>query len=476
MAGTRFFWTLTATVIPMVMPVPLLAQAQGVAGQLGTESGKSNQTSKTGKEAAPQKPARRGRARTGARRDTRFATNDWNPHYVAGKAHFIAGHYDKALVELTQNVADCDRIDLDAMRRENDYFEHIWNSVPSAGQNPHAFLRASNLQWVGATLAAQGEYDLAEARFAEMEDYAGRCFPGQLSTFAGCACQGLAFLLATRGNYSEAATRYERALANIEGNQAQYGIPPAPCVAMILIALADVELARGRVSSAERFLGRAERIEEAQHQLGLGPSALDRAAFLTVFAALRQTQNRTSEAFDLYAGALELIRSVRPEHPSAAYCLDGMAAIELERGRLKLSREHFEESLRVRKASLGEKHREIAFSLEGLAKVADREGHSDQANGLRAEAATVTGREGVVEKAHSGLLAVPEKPRANNSERGSQAIERPRFLPIPAFLTVGWQVLYIGKDWRPVESRLRWRDTKEAKASGMHSVVPTKGR
>ena len=179
------------------------------------------------------------------------------------------------------------------MRSKNGYFDHLWNNIPGMGQKPHEFLRASNLQWVGATLAAQGHYDSAQTRFSEMASYAELCFPGKLSTFEGCACQGLAFLLAARGDYDQAAERYRLALAHIEGNYAQIGLPPAPCVAMILIALADVELARGRPAAALQYIRRADHVQHAQHELRLGPAPLDRAAYLLVFAQLRSARCAT---------------------------------------------------------------------------------------------------------------------------------------------------------------------------------------
>ena len=44
-----------------------------------------------------------------------------------------------------------------------------------------------------------------------------------------------------------------------------------------------------------------------------------------------------------------------------------------------------------------------------------------------------------------------------------------RFLAIPTFLTVGWQVLHLGKDWRIVEGNIRRHEAKEAKA--MHRAA-----
>ena len=159
--------------------------------------------------------------------------------------------------------------------------------------------------------------------------------------------------MAARGRYASAADRYRLALAQIEGNQAQIGLPPAPCVAMILVALADVELARGRGGAAEQCLRRAEHVQEAQHQLGIGPAPLDRAALLTVFAQLRHCQSRYSEGYEAYTEALELIRTIRKDHPLTAYCLDGLGEIDLARGRLDESEDHFRESLAVRQIRPG---------------------------------------------------------------------------------------------------------------------------
>ena len=329
--------------------------------------GPSDSSTRKRAELPAKKTPRRTRSRSTQRPEI-ASPNDWNPSYFRGKEYFIAGHYDEAFTELVQNVAECRDIDFDARKSQNSYFDHVWTSITQMGQSPHDFIRASNLQWVGAALAAQGRIDQAESRFTEMENYAAQCFPGRYNTFEGCACQGLAFLLAARGQYDEAADRYRLALTHIDENQAQIGLPPAPCVAMILVALADVELARDRPDSAQRYLKRAQQIQEAQQLLGIGPAPLDKAALHTMLAQLRVSQERSSEAFDLYLQALSMIREVREDHPLSAFCLDGLGEIDLARGRLGPSADHFQESLAVRKATLGESHRELAYSYDGLAQ------------------------------------------------------------------------------------------------------------
>ena len=253
MGSPRFFWAVTVAVLPLVTPPAVLAQTS--SGPRSSDADRNGSNAANQIDAAPRKPPRRGRSRAGqTREEPPHAINDWNPHYLKGKAYFIEGHYDLALTELQLNVADCDQIDFESMKRQNSYFEHIWNNIPNMGQSPHDFIRSSNLQWVGATLAAQGHYDSAEMHFSEMANYAEQCFRGRMSTFQGCACQGLAFVWAARGRYAQAAERYRLALAHIEANESQIGLPPAPCVAMILVGLAEVELSRGRLAAAEQCL------------------------------------------------------------------------------------------------------------------------------------------------------------------------------------------------------------------------------
>ncbi len=244
MSSPRVFWAFTVLVIPMV--VPPVAPAQKSTGAATSDTGKSEGRSRPREtHAVPARAPKRTRSRAQDTPTERTATNDWNPSYIEGKKRFIDGRYKEALVALELNVAECAKVDLEAMRQTNSYFDHIVNSVTDPAQDPRVFLRSSNLQWVGAVLAAQGEYAQAEKRFTEMTKYAEECFPGRLSTFAGCGHQGLAFLLAVRGRYDLAADGYRLALQHIEGNQAQVGLPPTSCVTMILAAQANVELGAG---------------------------------------------------------------------------------------------------------------------------------------------------------------------------------------------------------------------------------------
>lgn len=185
MGSPRFLCAVTIVVIPILVPPSVLAQTS--TGMRSPDLGRNVPQADNLGQPAHRKPPRRGRSRTSQAQEDHSATNDWNPHYLIGKSSFLHGRYDRALTELIQNVADCNQIDFEAMRRDNGYFEHISNNLSAMGQSPHEYLRASNLQWEAATLAAKGRYDVAGQRFAEMAGYAEKCFPDKLSTFAGCA-------------------------------------------------------------------------------------------------------------------------------------------------------------------------------------------------------------------------------------------------------------------------------------------------
>jgi len=211
----------------------------------------------------------------------------------------------------------------------------------------------------------------------------------------------------------------------------------------------------------------------AQRELKFGPAPLDRVAYLTVFAQLRQSQSRESEAYDLYAAGLEATQKLGKNHPLASYCLDGLGEIDLARGRLDQSEDHFRESLTIRQAGLGEGHREVAYSLDGLARVARARHHDEEAESLFNDASTILARE--LGSAHPDSLTIAShRRRLKELPVRETHARRPsaRFLAIPTLLAVGWQVLYAGKDWRVVEANIRRREAKEARTAHQASVAP----
>ena len=190
---------------------------------------------------------------------------------------------------------------------------------------------------------------------------------------------------------------------------------------------------------------------------------------------MRQCQLRYSEAYDLYSDGLAAIQSIGKKHPISAYCFDGLGDIDLVRGRPDQGEEHFRESLAVRRAGLGESHREVAYSLDGLARVAAARGQHEQAESLFKQASSILTRE--LGSAHPDVIAIAKRVDglSHPSVPAGDTTHPPaRFLAIPTLLTVGWQVLHLGKDWRIIEANIRRREAKESRAA-RRSTVPAHG-
>ncbi len=157
---------------------------------------------------------------------------------------------------------------------------------------------------------------------------------------------------------------------------------------------------------------------------------------------------------------------MRKKHPLAAYCLDGLGGNRPRSGPADQSEEHFHESLTVRQAPWARVIAEVAYSLDGLARVAAARGEREEAESLLKEASSILSRE--LGSAHPDLLAVAGHLRRLTQPPlpDSVAVQaRARFLAIPTLLTVGWQVLHLGKDWRAVEANIRRREAREFKAT-----------
>lgn len=460
MAIPRSRWALVIALLPMLTPGAAPAQ---------TSAGKAADPA-TEKAPAPRKPAAANAPRRSGRGLPRASGEDyWNPYYSRGERSYDEGRYAESLHMFEQSILFFNDTDLTKISEKDKHVNECLGFLPIFGLNPREWLRFEYLLPVGAALAALGRYDEAERRFIEKLAHAERCFPGRWCTNAGISYQGLAFLHAARGRYDEAADTYRLALAHVEKNEPQTTLPPPSCVAMILTALADVEIARGRLDAAEPCLSRAVAVQQAQEKLRIGPSPLERAAVLIVFAHLRFHQARYSEAYDLDTDALTLIRDIREDHPLAGFCLDGLGEVELVRKHFDRAEGHFREALKVREAGLGKEHRELASSLDGLGRVAAARGDRKAAEERLDRAETILVR--ALGPGHPDAEEVAAHAKALG-RRPDGGAERPaaRFLAIPTLPTLGWQIGYRGKDWRATAASLL---RKEARASKGARPAPT---
>jgi tetratricopeptide (TPR) repeat protein len=396
----------------------------------------------------------------------------WHPLHLKAKQHYTEGDYQRAQLDLEQIVADCGKLNFGRLIDKNEYIKDTWEKMPAEGEI-NRFLEADNFGILGCAHAAQGHYYEAEHYFSESVAYIKGRAGDQWSINTGITSQRMAFLLAARGRYREAEDLERRALTHVETiHPGQQAPPPPSGVAMILVALADIDVARGRLAAADRCLRRAGNIQAIQRQLGVGPTAEDQAAFLCVSALLRHQQGRSSEAYNLWGQAMELIRTISNDNPLEGYPLDGMAEVELLRGDLGPAEEHFRKALTVRENALGKRHREVAYSLDGLGRVAVARGEREaavrafqQASSILDEALGTDHPDTAKVAEHAKILDRP------GTQQGDPAPKGARFLAIPTLIVLGWWYSYAGSDWVSLEKAL---EKKEAKALKKENVQPAR--
>ena len=154
MGSSRYCWALAATVLPMLAPMPVLGQLAGdnAPADLGR---KPSSTSKR-LELPVKKTPRRTRSRTAQPQRSRVGER-LESQLLPGQGAF---HRRAAMTRpspsSTKTWRSAARLTSTSKKRQNSYFDHVWTSITQMGQSPHDFIRASNLQWVGAALAAQG--------------------------------------------------------------------------------------------------------------------------------------------------------------------------------------------------------------------------------------------------------------------------------------------------------------------------------
>ena len=106
-----------------------------------------------------------------------------------------------------------------------------------------------------------------------------------------------------------------------------------------------------------------------------------------------------------------------------------------------------------------------------MARVAAAQGKEAEAESFSKDASVILTR--VLGPTHPDVMAVAEHlKRHDHQPLAKENVVHPhaRFLAIPTFLAVGWQVLHVGKDWRIVEGNIRRREAKEDKAAH-HAAV-----
>ena len=230
-----------------------------------------------------------------------------------------------------------------------------------------------------------------------------------------------AFALGAQGRYDEAETYYQRAAGGARKDLRQPFYPDHRVSVLTrdrlvrsLVGLANIQIAKGNLKEAARTLDEADN-EIRREKGGFGPGC--DVARLTTLGRLRLCQGRFEDAKSSYQAALDLLeRERRHEHRFSGYDLggsnsyhgvlmliynwnyvdnlgkfaleadtlekqgrdylfaafdwDGLGELALIDGDWKKAESCFSRALHIRRASLPEGHRDLAYSLSGLGRVA----------------------------------------------------------------------------------------------------------
>ena len=251
------------------------------------------------------------------------------------------------------------------------------------------------------------------------------------------------------------------------------------------IGLADADIARGDLATADKALDLVELRQEVEEHFKTGPTPAAKANRLILTAYLRYLQGRSSAALDLYTEALPICRILGEpdgktyrDHPLTAFALDGLADLALEDNRLDSAEKLFKESLAIREKTLGRDHRDVSYSLDGLGRVVKAKGKDQEADSYFDRASAILIR--ALGSAHPDVRDL-ERHRTEKSvtlaelklkhsqtpiqKQSARAIRTNRFLTLPTLLPLIGSV----GDWNPpanwpnYEKTLRRREAAHPK-------------
>ncbi|HWE35337.1 MAG TPA: tetratricopeptide repeat protein [Isosphaeraceae bacterium] len=247
--------------------------------------------------------------------------------------------------------------------------------------------RGDTEQNFGFAEAAVGEdYGRAERLLKRAIEYDTVFSFGEGNRFVAWSYLGLGFVDAAQASYDEADQNYSHFIKCINKVDT-LRVGKIHLKAHGHLGLASVALARGRLGDAERelkipLLVLKEKQADEKHPVLAAHTRI-------VLGQLRDLQGRPDEAERDFRRALAVARTLGPEHPMAAFCLDGLGELDLKAGKPDDAERLFKEALALREKTLGKEHRDLAYSLDGLGRVAAAHGDWAAAEPLHGRALAI---------------------------------------------------------------------------------------
>ena len=120
-----------------------------------------------------------------------------------------------------------------------------------------------------------------------------------------------------------------------------------------------------------------------KHTQTLGMDTLPVGELTKQFAWFLYEQANYMQAEPLMRRALAILeKALGPEHPNAAWSLDGLARIHTDQGQYPNAAALYQRSLAIRERALGLEHPDVAWSLNGLAGLSRLRGELEKAESL----------------------------------------------------------------------------------------------
>jgi tetratricopeptide (TPR) repeat protein len=220
---------------------------------------------------------------------------------------------------------------------------------------------------------SNGQYQRAEVLFNIALQLKNSMFTGGIHPDCAYTLRGRADLRRRSGRLGEAFEDYKKALSIA---QQTYGVEAHPEYSECLLGQAVVRRDEDKLDDARRLceeaLEQRKKIfvqghpEDAIHHNRLGDILVKQARKSKIAADRDQLLSSAEEA---YTKAISLLnRHGRERHPEICYALNGLAKISLERSEHKKARDLFERSRKQTIDLFGTQHPSLSYVYRGLAR------------------------------------------------------------------------------------------------------------
>ncbi|MEX1364807.1 MAG: serine/threonine-protein kinase [Nannocystaceae bacterium] len=238
-----------------------------------------------------------------------------------------------------------------------------------------------------------GDIEAARRDTRWILDYTQRKY-GPQHPFTASAQYSLGLAL-FQGGSAEAIEHYQAALATWRA------VYPAghPDILKTLVALADLELAGGRLGRA-----RAHAHEALELQLKLGPEQLALAEVWTVLGVIQHSEGDFDQAAQSHRAALKLYEDQLGEHDyNTAVARSNLGEALVMAGRGEGARPYFDAAITSLERVVGPEHRVLAYPLKGAGIAALLAGELPQAIAVLERARALATEADPVERAEIDL-------------------------------------------------------------------------